>query len=93
MIDSNYNNNLNDQVPLIALDETNMPSSDAGSDSEEETLKETKVCKWISDYEDVSVSLSVIVGKVKFNPTTNHLFRNKNFVFSVFLGHENARCS
>lgn len=56
MIDSNYNNNTSDLIALIALDEQNMPSSDAGSDSEEDTIKELKVCKWITDYEDVSVS-------------------------------------
>lgn len=55
MIDPNYNNNQSVQVPSLALDEQNMPSSDAGSDSDEETLKESKVSKWISDYEDVSV--------------------------------------
>ncbi len=57
MIDPNYNNNLSDQVALIALDELNMPSSDAGSDSEEETVKELNIFQWHSDYEDVSLKL------------------------------------
>lgn len=52
MIDSNYN--LNNEVALIALDDRNMPSSDVKSDSEEETIKERKICKWIFHY-DVSV--------------------------------------
>lgn len=51
MTDPNYNNNVSDQVALIALDEQNMPSSDVGSDSEEETVK---VFKWIAGYENVS---------------------------------------
>lgn len=54
MIDPNYNNNVSDQLALIALDEQNMPSSDAGSDSEEDTIKESKIFKWISDDEGVS---------------------------------------
>ncbi|KAJ6636760.1 Rho guanine nucleotide exchange factor 17 [Pseudolycoriella hygida] len=43
---------MSDLVALIALDEQNMPLSDAGSDSEEETIKESKVFNWISDFED-----------------------------------------
>lgn len=46
MNDSSYNNNLSDPVALIVLDEPNNPSSDAGSDSEEETVEDVSV--WIS---------------------------------------------
>lgn len=54
MLDPNYNNNLSDQVALLALDDQIMPSSDACSDSEDETVKKSKVCKWITVYENVS---------------------------------------
>lgn len=61
MIEPIYNNNISDQVALVALDEQNMPSSDACSDSDDETIKESNIFKWISDYEDVSCWFSVFL--------------------------------
>lgn len=46
MIDEGYSDdssNASDRISLIQLNEQNMPSSDAASDSEEETIKELKV--------------------------------------------------
>lgn len=60
MTDPNYLDNISDKIALITIDEQNMPSSDVGSDSEDEMVKEPKVCKWITEFEDVSVVVILV---------------------------------
>lgn len=87
VLDSNYNSNINDQAALFALEEQEMPSFETCSDSEDETVKERKVCAWISDYP--------VSGWKRF--TTCFLFINifplkQKITFYLFIGHPNACC-